>query len=344
MDTLLLCFWCDELASWVNDSDATYCDHCKEEYDGMDIQWYRIVEPDTAIVASDAHIIEGYAALEAAQLAAAEVRREKELIDRFIAALDAWADSDANAHLKPTTLSMLFDCDGCGSGGRFVQGEVFVSDDRAFFCPTCWASLTAPAPAPSATSHVRCSCERDSASLQVYYADRFNEALGLATTDDVGNCVPGDEYRHVPEWVRLRAATVEANCPAAVHFGSVLLDEWLGNDVLTSDDKRKRAQLVEEDERLQLQASLTDAARPRWASEHDSYVDQHEFIEQLTVQRRNMLIRLIRACGGDPNLPETIAWVQDAITKKHGNRLRGYARCIYLLQRKIESGEIQVSA
>lgn len=188
-----------------------------------------------------------------------------------------------------------------------------------------------------------CKCESSPECMQVYYAARHNENLELATTDDVGNSTAGGTWREVPEWVQLKAEAVEASCEATIHYPRVTLDEWIGYDVLTLDDVDKRERLAEEDEALMIAHSTVNAAQPRWEAEHQSYADQHEFIEQLTTEKRNLLVRLIRACGGDPALPATIAWVQGAVEAKHGNRLRGYSRCIWQLQRRIESGEVAVN-
>lgn len=207
---------------------------------------------------------------------------------------------------------------------------------------------THPAKAPAPRVHVEatavCKCETSPECLQVYFVDRFNENREMETMDDLGNVTPAQPERFVPAMVRLVAATVEQNCPATLHYTHVTLDEWYGMDVTTQDDEEKRARLSDQDEAAQIVHSTIDAARPRWEAEVDSYESQHAFIERLTQERRAMLIRLLHAMGADPSAPETIAWVNAAIEVKHGNRLRGYARCIAQLRGRIERGDVKIAA
>lgn len=307
-------------------------------------------------------IVAGYEALEAAQNAAAKVRREKELVDAFYAAVDRWA-------AKPVrkTLSAGYECDFCESLSEHR------TEDGAEMCSACLnAAVTAARAAkPKVEARRKCICSRPrryvnragveviapSFPMQVYYTDRYNENLAGEVINEDGTTTPGEEPREIPDWVRLEAMQVELACPATHHLTEVLTTEWYGNDVVTSEDEGRLAMQAREEELAQLRESHRDFDRDRWAGEFESYDSQHAFIEELTIQKRNMLFRLLRAVGANPSAPETVQWIKDVVEDTtvvknkrgvvvkngaHGNRLRGYSRCLWLLQQRIEDGTLTI--
>lgn len=76
---------------------------------------------------------------------------------------------------------------------------------------------------------------------------------------------------------------------------------------------------------------------------NDAYESQERFIRDLTERRRRELFDLLIATGQNPRSPQIVAWVKRRIELKSGNRLRGYASCIYSIeqgQSRVRSGHV----
>lgn len=219
--------------------------------------------------------------------------------------------------------------------------------------PTCFPTHD---PAPL------CRCERNPYAEQLHAALEFNERREL-----------GQARWELPLWVAKTGLRVMRSCPAALHFTSATLDTWLTPDVRTSQDEEVVESNRRQSEALLAEQSSRDTTEERRATEedadgrivvrgeYDDYAAQEAFVRELATQRREALIRLIEAIGGDPRTQSSVEWVRGVMEKKRAQatrpgrdggtvvtatedqiRLRAYSSCLFQLRRKLDAGQVQI--